>query len=263
MAHTIFSLYAWRHWAVSIAFVVPVLAQATSMQVAPIRLVSTSLRPIAAMTVGNNEQTEIAVQAEVLEWSQVDGQDVYFATQDVLVNPSIFRLAGDSQQIVRIGLRIPREAKERSYRIFLQQIPLERALPGLPGTEGARLQTLLRIGVPIFVPPAVATYDVRWHLKAVEALARANDGRRYALVINNYGTEHVQLTHVGVRSGQGAEIAQKSLSQYVLAGQSSTVLLELPPLEPDTELRIETQSDASIALPVALVRVPGSEAKPR
>lgn len=242
------------------AFVVPVLAQATSMQVAPIRLVLTSLRPIAAMTVGNNEQTEIAVQAEVLEWSQVDGQDVYTATQDVLVNPAIFRLAGDSQQIVRIGLRIPREAKERSYRIFLQQIPLDRVLPG---TEGARLQTLLRIGVPIFVPPAVATYDVQWHLKAVEGLARENNGRRYALVINNYGTEHVQLTHVGIRSGQGAEIAQKSLSQYVLAGQSSTVLLDLPSLQPDTELRIETQSDAAIALPVSLVRVPGSEAKPR
>ena len=104
---------------------------------------------------------------------------------------------------------------------------------------------------------------MQWHLKAVEGLARENNGRRYALVINNYGTEHVQLTHVGIRSGQGAEIAQKSLSQYVLAGQSSTVLLDLPSLQPDTELRIETQSDAAIALPVSLVRVPGSEAKPR
>lgn len=230
------------------------------MQVAPVRMLLTALRPIAAMTIGNGEETEVAVQAEVLEWSQENGTDVYKATQDVLVNPSIFRIAGESQQIVRVGLRVPGNAKERSYRIFLQQLPRDQALP-VDGTEGASLQTLLRIGVPIFVPPSVALHEVQWRLTTVQSPPGTGSSARYALVIENRGNEHVQLTHVMVRSAKGDEIVQKSLSHYVLAGQSSTLPLDLPPITPDTELRIEARSDAAVAIPAAFLRVPRGEAK--
>ena len=258
---------AWLRWIALAAASLPCVADATRMQVAPVRMVLSTVRPVASMTVGNGEDVEIAVQAEVFAWSQENGKDVYRATQDVLVNPSIFRLPADSQQIVRIGLRVVGDAKERSYRIFLQQLPRDQALP--PDTSaGVRLQTLLRVGVPIFVAPVVAaTQQVQWHLQTVAADAGPTmapmQGKRQVLVFDNRGSEHVQLTHVVVRSEAGVEIAQKSLSHYVLAGQSAVLPIELPPLAPDTALRVEARSDAAVALPSALVRVPRVEATPR
>ncbi len=257
----------WLRWVALAAASLPCVAAATSMQVAPVRMVLSTVRPVASMTVGNGEDVEIAVQAEVFAWSQENGKDVYRATQDVLVNPSIFRLPADSQQIVRIGLRVVGDAKERSYRIFLQQLPRDQALP-TDTSAGVRLQTLLRVGVPIFVAPVVATtQQVQWHLQTVEADAGPTkapmQGKRQVLVFDNRGSEHVQLTHVVVRSEAGVEIAQKSLSHYVLAGQSAVLPIDLPPLAPDTALRVEARSDAAIALPDALVRVPRVEATPR
>lgn len=270
MASALSSAFAWRCWIAASIFCMSGMAGATSIQVAPIRLVLSSLRPIAAMTVGNSEDSDIAVQAEIVEWSQDNGKDVYKATQDVLVNPAIFRLPGNSQQIVRIGLRISSGPTERSYRVFLQQLPRDQALPtdvagtgaGADRSRVASLQTLLRIGVPVFIPPVVATHEVQWHLVAAEPRAGERSGSRHLLVMDNRGTEHVQLSGVVVRSEQGVEIARESLSQYVLAGQSSTVPLDLPSLAPDAELRIEVQSDAAVALPAASVRVPRREATP-
>jgi len=259
MAYTLFRMSVWWCGVLALSLGVFNSAYATSMKVAPVRLALTSLRPIAAMTIGNGEESEMAVQAEVLEWSQEHGTDVYRPTQDVLVNPTIFRLGGSSQQIVRVGLRVPAGARERSYRIFLQQLPRDQALPS-DDAGGARLQTLLRIGVPIFVAPLVVTHDVRWRLTVVKATPDGSDGIRYALVVDNQGTEHVQLTRVVIRTEKGVELAQTSLSMYVLAGQSSTLPFDLPPLEPDAQVQVQTQSDAAVALPAALVRVPRREA---
>jgi fimbrial chaperone protein len=262
-----FSAIRFR-WAVVAAFCAPCLSLAASLQVAPVRVVLTALHPIAAMTVGNSEDSEIAVQAEVFEWSQQNGKDVYKATQDVLVNPAIFRLAGGSDQIVRVGLRIPGDSVEHSYRIFLQQLPRDQSLPnegvnGAKRASGASLQTLLRIGVPIFVPPLFATHEMQWRLTTNDFPPTPNSGRSYVLGMKNEGTEHVQLTRIVVRNEQGVEITQKSLSQYVLAGQSTSLPLDLPPLASNAQLQIEVQSDSSVALPAAVVRIPRDEKKAR
>ncbi len=257
------AVLAWRHWLCASVFYVTSVAVAASLQVAPLRLELNALHPIGAMSIGNNDAAEFAVQAEVLEWSQVDGMDVYKATQDVLVNPTIFRLPGNSRQIVRVGLRVPADALERSYRIFVQQLPRDRPLSSDSAAQesSASLQTLLRIGVPIFIAPVVVTQKVQWHMKSSDSAPSGGD--RYVLVMDNQGTQHIQLTRIMVRDEQGHRIAQKSLSQYVLAGQSSIVSVDLPPLAPDAALRIEVQSDAAAALPAAVVRVPRGEATPR
>lgn len=230
MEYNIHRVSFWRRcWLIALV-VLPGLAHSTTLQIAPIRLTLTSQRPIAAMTIGNGDEQEIAVQAEVVEWLQENGTDVYRATQDVVANPLIFRIAAQSQQILRIGLRVPENSKERSYRIFLQQLPLGQ-VSSRNGDIGATLQTLLRVGVPIFVPPTVLTNSVEWHLRQGDSTE--NGGSRHVLAINNNGSEHVQLTHVTIYSEQGRELVNKTLAHYVLAGQSSILPLDFPTMESD------------------------------
>ena len=81
-------------------------AQAASLHVAPVLVQLTPARPVAALTLGNNDEAEVAVQAQVYAWSQQAGQDVYTPTGEVLVNPAIFRIPSAGQQIVRLGLQV-------------------------------------------------------------------------------------------------------------------------------------------------------------
>lgn len=252
-----------------VALVVTVIVSAPaawggSLQVAPVRIVLTPGRAVAAMTIGNADDAEVAVQAEVFAWSQVDGKDVYEPTRDVLVNPTIFRLAAQAQQIVRVGLRVPAGERERSYRIFLQQLPRDRAVPA-DGAAGGQVQTLLRIGVPIFVPPKVVRREVQWRVERGDAtpvppstLTRNSQlPSPYRLNFRNGGDEHIQLIQVVLRHGNGDEFARKSLSHYVLAGQATALPMDLPSLPAGSPFSVEVQSDAAQPLPPAQLRMPG------
>jgi fimbrial chaperone protein len=230
--------------------------QAASLYVAPVRVVLTPSRPVASLTLGSGEEeAEVAVQAEVMAWSQENGEDIYRPTREVLVNPSIFRLSPGVQQIVRLGLQVPAAETERSYRIFFQQLPRDQALPR-DGVHGAQLQTLLRLAVPIFVPPTGGSrQEAQWRLQ--------RGGTGPVLTLDNRGTDHLQLTQILVRRDGGAELQRKNMSRYVLPGQSADIALELPPLAPGTRLQIDAASDAPTALPAATVHILRADTVPR
>ena len=234
-------------------------ASAASLHVAPVRLALTPVRPVAALTLGNGEEEEVAVQVDVLAWTQRDGQDVYEPTRDVLVNPSIFRVAGRGQQIVRLGLQAPTAGDvERSYRVFFQQLPREQAVSAQPGT-GPQLQTLLRIGVPLFVPARAPHQALQWRLQPETSGA----GPAHRLWLDNQGTDHLQVTGLQLHDAGGRELLRKSVSWYVLPGQSGSVALALPALAPDTRLQLLVTSDAPQALPPVPLRLPRAEAAAR
>ncbi|MBN9410672.1 MAG: molecular chaperone [Burkholderiales bacterium] len=220
---------------------------AASLHVAPLRLDLGPQRPVASLVIGNPEQAEMAIQAEVVAWSQEDGRDVYTPTRDVLINPSIFRIPAGGQQIVRVGLQVGADTQERSYRVFVRQLPQERQ----PG-QGLGLQTLLRIGLPVFVPAAAPVEAIEWRL-----LPAAGGG--YELMLDNRGTGHVQITSLVVSRESGGELQRKNLSHYVLAGKSAPIPLELgapASLSPDTPLRIEAVAAGGRALAPVVLRVP-------
>jgi fimbrial chaperone protein len=265
MGHLLPRIAALLPWVLAAMGAVPGAVQAASLYVAPVRVVLTPSRPVASLTLGSGEdETEVAVQAEVMAWSQENGQDIYQPTREVLVNPSIFRLSPGAQQIVRLGLQVPATDTERSYRIFFQQLPRDQALPR-DGTRGAQLQTLLRLAVPIFVPPAGSSrQDAQWRLqRAPPSSAAAAGVSGHVLSIDNRGTDHLQLTQILVRREGGSELLRKNMSLYVLPGRSADIALDLPPLAPGSSLQIDAASDAPAALPAATVHIPRADTAPR
>ncbi|MGA0571372.1 molecular chaperone [Variovorax sp. VNK109] len=227
----------------------PAGALAASMHVAPLRLDLGPQRPVASMVIGNPEQEEFAVQAEVVAWTQENGRDVYTPTRDALINPSIFRIPAGGQQIVRVGLQVGTDAKERSYRVFVRQLPQERG----PG-QATGLQTLLRIGIPVFVAPAQPAEAAEWRL-----VASPTGG--WDIALENKGNTHIQITSLVVRRENGEELVRRSLSHYVLPGSTMPIVLDkstLPALAADTPLRIEAVAAGDRALPPIVLRVPNA-----
>ncbi len=100
----------------------------------------------AALTVRNDDR-EVLVQAEVMLWEQVDGEDRLTPTRDLLVSPAVFTLPPNGSQLVRVALRNPPAdtTRELSYRLILQEVPQ----PANPDFTG--LQVTLRLSVPVFV----------------------------------------------------------------------------------------------------------------
>lgn len=234
---------------------------AANIQIAPVRVVLQPQRPVASLVVTNDGADEIAMQAEVMSWSQKDRQDVHAPTREVLVNPAIFRIPAGGRQIVRLGLQAPALADERSYRIFLRQLPREKA--PTPGTDGAgsELRTLLQLVLPIFVPPSspAGAPSVAWHLRAPDAGAQPAASAP-ALTIDNLGREHLQVTQVTVRHADGRELLRQRMSVYALPQQSAALPVALPPLPAGTRLQFEAQTDSEAPLPPVFLQVPGATA---
>ena len=76
------------------------------------------------MTVRNEENVEVVIQVETLQWSQADGQDVLEPTRDLVGSPLVFTLPPNGTQLVRVALRrTPDERRELSYRLVVQEVP--------------------------------------------------------------------------------------------------------------------------------------------
>jgi fimbrial chaperone protein len=184
-------------------------AHAGSFSISPIRLDLTATARSAALTVRNDDR-EVLVQAEVMLWEQVDGEDKLTPTRDLLVSPAVFTLPPNGSQLVRVALRNPPAdtSRELSYRLILQEVPR----PADPGFTG--LQVTLRLSVPVFVASAGTTGP---------ALAWSASASPDALVLtaHNSGDVHAHIHGFSIEPavGEGATLAQP-VAAYILPGQA-------------------------------------------
>ena len=217
----------------------PLAAMAASLGISPVRVELSPATPTAALTLRNGGDEPTVVQVRALAWSQQGGEDVYEPTSEIIVSPPIFTVAGNSAQVVRVGLRrAPDPRRELSYRIYLQEVPG----PPQPGVTG--LQLALRIGVPVFVKPVQpAKAMLNWRIGR-EA------GGALRVVATNPGEMHVQLTGIKLFSA-GAEpdapvLASHESGGYLLPDQSREWRIEPQSGLPagTTRLRVLASTDA-------------------
>lgn len=184
----------------------PAGATAADLQVSPVRLVLDPQQSTAVMTLTNRGVTDSLLQLSVMSWTQGPSGDSLTPTRDILANPGVFLLKAGEQQIARFALRVTPDARERSYRIVLQEVPRQRVENGLA--------TVLRLLVPVFVPPANPTASLEWSARAVSGGVEIR-----AL---NTGTVHVQIKAVKLSGDRVTPVSTMS-NIYVLPGSTGTV----------------------------------------
>ena len=222
--------------AVGLAFLLGAAGACTagSFAVSPVRATLSSSQRVGSMVVRNTGAEPVVVQLEAFDWSQQEGQDVYTATKEILATPPIFTIPPGGSQIVRVGLRrAPDPQRELTYRLYLQEVP--SAKPDLQG-----LRVVLRMGVPVFVAPAVAAAPVlRWH-------AARHAGNTLKLSLTNNGNAHIQIAKSKLTLADTTHaVATQEVAAYVLPGQTRDWLVKasaLPP--PGAALRVFAQTDS-------------------
>lgn len=210
-------------------------AAASALSIAPIRVELSSGKRTAVLTLRNQEDAPVVVQARPVAWTQRDGEDQLDDTHDLIVTPPIFTVPPKGQQVLRIALlRDADPARELDYRLVLSEVPSPSA------AETTGLRVALRITLPVFVTAAShAAPDLAWSHKWL------TDGT-LDIQASNRGTAHIQILEFDVQqAGNAGQKLHASASHYLLPG--TLVHWQLHPgsdLARDAQLVIQGHSDA-------------------
>lgn len=178
------------------------------ISISPVRVDLAPGRRAEALTVTNTGAHRRTIEVEVLRWSQVNGEDRYEPTREVLANPPLFFIAPGASQTVRVGR--PGSAKDPSKDEVAYRVYFRETQPPEP-SDGNGLKFALRIGVPVFVrPTAAALPQMHW------ALNRDAEGH-LRLRADNRGAMHVRLADLRLKDVAGGEWPLDGF-RYVLPG---------------------------------------------
>ena len=187
------------------------LAHAASFSLTPTRLVLGPTTTSTIVTVTNHGGTAMRFQLTAFAWDQTEtGQIALADTTDVVVYPTLVVIEPGESRRIRVAVTRPATAVERTYRLFVEELPDHTEAPS--AAMGVQVRT--RMGVPIFVQAARAQSQMS--IGRVEL----RDGALWVRVSNS-GSAHAVLQRLDVRgaSASGAPAFNASVNGwYVLAG---------------------------------------------
>jgi fimbrial chaperone protein len=191
-------------------------AIAGSFSISPVRVDLAAQSMTGVVTIRNQEDQPVVVQAETKHWQQTSQGEQLEPTREVLVTPAVFTIPPKGSQVVRLALRREADARlELSYRLILTEVP-QQAAPGFNG-----LNMALQMSLPIFVAAqAPADPQVKWSAQ------RGPDGT-VAVTALNAGSAHARVLDLAVspQPGDGQWLRQPG-AYYVLPGQSRSWAIE-------------------------------------
>jgi fimbrial chaperone protein len=170
------------------------------------------------VTLRNASAEPVRYQVAVFAWDQdVRGEMKLAPTTDLQFFPSVLSIAPGEKRNLRVAASVPAGAAERSYRLFVEQLP-----------DAARaanaVRVLTRVGIPVFVEPA--TRVVR-----AEATALVLSGRRFTFTLRNTGNVRIRpdLVRAVGRDAAGTILFDEKLpAWYVLAGGERSYDVAVP-----------------------------------
>jgi fimbrial chaperone protein len=208
--------HATRWAAPSLAFAL----LATAFQTTPVHAGQFAVQPVrifmqvrdraAAITVVNEGDTELVMQADLYQWkqTQITGEDELTLSEEMILAPPVLKLAPKAKQVVRLALLKPSSPTElRTYRMIIREIPEARP----PRENAATLQLALAFSLPVFITPPGAKRQVACSLeRSAPAAVFAN--------CENTGNAYAQLINFQLLDSAGKVLATGSQSGYILPG---------------------------------------------
>lgn len=194
-------------------------AYSSEWRVAPIRLDFDKGTKSGVITVSNDSAEKVHLQIKAAEWIQdAEGKDKYSDTSDLVYFPKIMILDKNEEKVLRTGIKASSVEKEKTYRLFIEEIPQPSK------AEGASVAVAIRFGVPIFIKPEKE--EARGEVEKTEM----SKGVLKA-VVKNSGNVHLMIVSINIKGNnkEGNEVYSKELSGwYLLNGSSRTYSTDIP-----------------------------------
>lgn len=181
----------------------------------------TAASPRATLSLRNGGAEPVRLEVTAQRWAQgSDGAMQLSPAGDCVVYPPVLVLGPGEERNLRVGTTAKAAPSERSWRIFLQELPP----PERPGGP-AQVRVLSRISIPVFLAPERAV--VRAGVSGLRL-----EGGRARFSLRNLGTVHLRPLEVrleGRDAGGRAVLAKPVEVWYLLAGGERDVEVALPP----------------------------------
>jgi fimbrial chaperone protein len=194
---------------------------ASGLNVSPVQI---ALKPDAAkalLTLRNDGTEPVRYQLQAHAWGEdADKGMTLGPTEDVIFFPQLLTLKPGETHNVRVGVAVPFGVVERTYRLFLEELPPAEKV-SQPRTT---VRVLTRVGIPIFVQPA-KVIDAH-NLSPISLQeGRAN------VTLQNTGNVHMRVESVqleGFDQGGARLFEREAQGWYVLAGGEKRYQLDVP-----------------------------------
>lgn len=164
------------------------------LAIGPTRVTLDADRRSQALTVTNEREEPVLMQAQALLWEAVEGEMVKTPSTDLIISPPMFEIEPGGEQTIRVGIRdtIPVDG-ERAYRLLIAETP-----PDV--TMGTGIRFAFQFDLPVFViPKGGVDAELTWKLELGE-------DEQWQLAAANSGNGHVQVRSVRIDDGFGGSV---------------------------------------------------------
>jgi fimbrial chaperone protein len=189
------------------------VASAGVFTVTPVRIYMTPKDRAVAVTITNEGDSPVVLQADLNVWHQKpDGTDETTPTEDLILSPPIIKLAAKGRQVVRLALLVPQDAaRQLTYRMILREIPEATA----PKKNSIDVPIALAVSMPVFVTPPSAKREM-------SCSAARGDAKNLAITCTNSGNAYSQIREISVKRKDKIE-AHFEGGIYILSGARKTI----------------------------------------
>jgi fimbrial chaperone protein len=167
------------------------------------------------------KEKKIHFQVSAYDWAQgAKGEDIYTPTKDLVVFPKMLDVEPGEQRIIRIGMKGSHENSEKTYRIYIEEIPEPVRANKKAGTIGI----YLRITPPVFIRPLTENTS-----GSIEDLFLERG--TVSATVRNSGNVYFRLDTISFKgkSPTGELIYEKDVpGWYLLYGKSRTYQAAVP-----------------------------------
>jgi fimbrial chaperone protein len=217
-------------------------AHASGVKVAPISLTLSSSAPSGTFVLTNQGTELVRFHITAFAWSDSpEGEMVLTPTAEIVFFPAMMSLTPGEARKVRVGINVKPAPAERSFRVFVQELP---RMVKSTDDQSSKVSMLTKMGIPIYFEGTTR--------KAVPGISNlAVSGTSVKFRLTNRGTKHYRADKIVVTATDNAN-AIHSLEPkgwYVLAGGTRPYVVDLPRTVCATlkSVQVELQSDQGAA----------------
>jgi fimbrial chaperone protein len=208
------------------------LAVAANFSVTPVRIYMKPQDRAVAVTIQNDGNAPVVLQADIYSWSQkADGMDELVLTEDLILSPPIVKLAANAKQVVRLArLKSADATRQLTYRMVLREIP-----EAAPQKENVQVSFALALSMPVFITPPPARREMSCE-------ASRTDAATLTLSCGNKGSAYAQVREVTVRRGDQM-LGRVEGGFYILPGARKVMPVKAASSYPTGKLQVAVTYD--------------------
>jgi fimbrial chaperone protein len=188
-------------------------SRASTFNVSPLQVVLTAGASSALVEIRNQAMEPLRLQLSITAWEQSPaGEMIVTPTEDLVLFPMLVALEPGETRKIRLGTASPAGAREKAYRVFVEELPSREEQAQAAGT----IRVLTRLSIPVFIQPGK-------HIAAGDLQAITLKDGVATFEIENTGNVHFSARHIRVigLAASGEMVGEQGLEGwYILAGGS-------------------------------------------